>query len=219
MRRTWVTLGIVALLLGAFVAFVPLLPVPSGQQTVGGGSGQVIAYFQVRSLFVPQYLQMPWTASTALTIYVADCGSQEPVGGVASSCVQNHTIAKQSGTSGTLSFAANNGDWIMTQTSGPNASVSLRTSNGVVGVVVLFLGGFLTLVGVCLRGEVKEGSARARRRSTLEEGSVEPTPETSGSGSPSEKNEVEGPSDQDEGADGTAEEAPGEEVPAAEGTS
>ncbi len=139
--------GVTCLLLGAFVSLAPIFPVPSGAKMVNGST---VAYFQVHSLVLPQYLQVPWTSSQGTHITAIDCGGNEPSGSAAAICPSNRTVASGTGTSGTLSFSAQNGDWIAIGTNGPDANISLRTTNGQVGFVVLVLGVLFTLGGLFL---------------------------------------------------------------------
>lgn len=227
MRRTWVAVGVAALLLGAFVSFVPIIPIPSGTRTVGGIT---VAYFQVHSLVIPQYLQVPWTASTTTSVFAVDCGAQEPVGipsggnGTSGACSPSRVVAQQQGTSGTLSFSASDGDWIYIGASGGNASITLRTTNGLVGFVVMVMGALIALAGLFLGGGAASKSAPPPEERTPER--EEPASEPAWSEATEEEGNTptstEGPEDQDDGEE-PSEAAPraadAEDPAKAEGTS
>jgi hypothetical protein len=139
-----VVLSVVAFLLGAALAVVPLVPVPSGDRTVGEGA---YAYFQVHSLLLDQVLAISWTASPATTLWVEDCGGAEPTGSGLDPCPSPTTLSVgPNGTSGTMMLTAPGGDWIAVGTGGGNATISLKTSDaqaalgaGAVGAFLLFL--------------------------------------------------------------------------------
>ncbi|MDE1822326.1 MAG: hypothetical protein KGJ23_15575 [Euryarchaeota archaeon] len=156
MRKGVLAIGATCLVLGALVAFAPIFPVPSGSQQVGNG---IVAFFQVHSLVLPQYLQVPWHASSPTRIYVMDCGTTQPSAGSADFCPANHTVAAAQGTGGTLSFAIANGHWVTIGTSGSWANISVRTTNGQVGFVVLVLGAMATLAAFLLRPEGSSASS------------------------------------------------------------
>lgn len=178
MKRGMVAVGLTCLILGAFVAVVPVFPVPSGDKQV---NGTTVAYFQVHSLVLPQYLQVPWNAGTSTHITAIDCGGTEPNGAALNICPSNRTVASGTGTSGTLTFSAQNGDWIAIGTNGPNASISLRTTNGQVGFVVLVLGALFTVAGLLLgRGEPVRAPPSSKKGASKTSKGASPATEEAG---------------------------------------
>lgn len=174
MRHQALVAGILFLALGATISFVPIFPVPGGSQTIGGGGGQDLEVFEVRTLLVPQYLDLQWSSSVPLTVWVIDCGSVQPAVGASPICPTNRTLATGSGMSGTLSISAENGDWVVAGTSGANASVSIRSSNGIVGVPTMAFGATIAITALLL--DVR----RRRSASRSEEGDRAPEDDVPG---------------------------------------
>lgn len=166
MHRALTAVGITALVLGALVSLVPLFPVPSGAQTVGNGT---IADFEVHSLVFPLYIELPWTSnSTSTEVFAVDCGPQMPVGAALSPCSQGTVLARGTGSSGTLSFSAQNGDWIYVGANNGMAKISLRVSNGEVGFASVVLGSILLVLGLTVRpSKGPRGEAPSLRSSPL----------------------------------------------------
>lgn len=178
MHRALTAVGITALVLGSLVALVPIFPVPSGTQTVGNGT---IADFEVHSLVFPLYIELPWTSNNTTTeVFAVDCGPQMPVGAALSPCSQGTILAKGTGSSGTLSIHAQNGDWIYVGANNGMAKISLRVSNGEVGFASIVLGAVLLVMGLTIRtSRGPKGTAPSSRSSRSRETGERAGPETS----------------------------------------
>lgn len=189
MWKIALVLGVAILLVGVLVAVVPLVPVPSGNKTVGEGN---FAYFQVNSLLLPQQLAITWSASKPVEIWVEDCGSSEPAADSLEPC---HSPVRgpdhENGTGGVLGFSANNGDWVAIGTDGTNASISLKTTDAQGALGAFVLAATLIFLGIYWRRserreaaaksgapEAPEPSSSSGSEEGKEEGSSEPTTST-----------------------------------------
>lgn len=136
--------GVVLALIAAVVILVPLVPVPSGNKTVGEGD---FAYFQVNSLVIQQGILVSWSSNVSLTVWIEDCGASHPSPGALVPCTTpTHGPKTATGTGGTISFSASAGDWVAVGTDEGNASISLTTTDAQGGlgalafaIVLLFL--------------------------------------------------------------------------------
>lgn len=180
MHKGALLFGLTALAVGAFVAFAPIFPVPSGSQEIGDGQ---IAYFQVHSLGLDQVIQVSWTAHAPTKVWALDCGSTQPRPAIVDPCPQNRTVGSATAGSGTLTFGAANDDWILVESQN-FVNITMRTTNGLIGVPVMGFGALLLVIAVVVRPKAsgpRSASPRAKVSAATEEAS---TPETTGAASP-----------------------------------
>jgi uncharacterized membrane protein len=150
-RITWVVVGVVVLVIGVVLQFVPVAS--QGSETVVGGSdapywaGSVSGVSLTGSIPV----SVAWSSSTAVTVLAGvasgGCSSPTSVSGVAS----------QSGTSGTFTLNQPDGGCLLLE-SGPgtggssvNVTFTIKTALTTVGSAMIIFGVILVIVGLVLR--------------------------------------------------------------------
>lgn len=160
--------GIVLVVLGAVLAFFPLLP-------AGSEPGGI--YYQSKSLLVPSYTTVAWSNGTSDSYVVAiDCGATAPTAiqsnGTASQVCDGSPgtlLASGNGPSGSMTVAAPVGDWIVVASFAsstgpvqPGTSLTGTSTSGLLGIPILILGVVVVLVGAALRPHPKGGRAPPR---------------------------------------------------------
>jgi hypothetical protein len=149
--------GIVVIVIGAVLLFVPILPLQS--QTVTSSAPDI---FNVTTAFSPTgglQLSLTWSSATSITFAVFTCSSinlnAHNFSGI---CRGPSIIGFQNGTSGSFNFATKQGSTvfagIVSQRSG-TASVNVSGSSPVLATILLVLGVVLAIVGVVLKRKVK----------------------------------------------------------------
>jgi hypothetical protein len=167
MRRWLLVLGIVLVLLGAVLIFVPLF----GQSLSNvDGTGSMIssgvpAAYTLKSYGISYYLSFTWSSSVSTTFTVLSCANFDTT---TLTCNGPATLGSQSGTGGTLSVTAPPGATLELTTSGPNTAFSWKASSPLLGLLVVSPG----LVGVMLG----VASRSPRKRVTPATSDEPPTP-------------------------------------------
>jgi uncharacterized membrane protein len=159
MRLAIVIVGVILLIIGAVLLFVPLVPQQSTDlsATSPGAELNVSGFSIVGSV----YFSMSWTSSAAVDFFAGVCS-----GGVSSSgnCSSiGATMTWLNSTSGTWSFTAKPGDSIgfgmvssilLGGSSNATANVKITASLATVGSILLIVGIILLIVGLVLKKKV-----------------------------------------------------------------
>lgn len=156
MRAGIVVAGVVVLVIGLVLAFVPL--VNQGSTHVGqfqslaeGPSG-----FSITGS-IP--VSITWSAATSgsLSVAVSSCS---PSSASAGTCNGPYTWHNQSGTSGSESFSIpDGGSAIFAFSSLGGASVTMTTALSTIGAILLVIGIIVLIVGLVLRRKQPKPSA------------------------------------------------------------
>lgn len=165
MRAGIAVVGIVLLVIGAVLWYLPLPGTSTGQTQVAAGQGETVQATAPLALLTPQVtLTVTWTASTSAAIRVYSCGSDSSCGSPSSTA-----IASGSGTSGTLTFTADKGSYyiiVPDHTATINVQPTVPILGGALGLVLLVIGIILLLVGLVAR----------KKQPKAEPAPVEPAP-------------------------------------------
>ncbi len=178
MRIGWLVAGVVLLVIGAVMLFVPL--VPQGSQTVQASSsapfyaGNVSGFSLTGNIPV----SVSWTATTGVEVVAAACSAQCDSGNIAS--LSDLTI--QNGTSGSFTLNQPNGGSIImgiatSSSGGAQATFKVTTALSTVGTILVVVGIVLVIVGVVLRSK-KARAAAVEPSATEQPASVEPSAES-----------------------------------------
>jgi uncharacterized membrane protein len=157
MRIGLVIVGVVLVVLGAVLLFVPVLPMQS--QAVSSSSPDV---FNITTAFSPTgnvQLALTWSASSSVEFLVLTCTGINVNGGSFSSICQGlSVIGFQNGTSGSYNFAAKDGSTVLAgiaSRSSSTGTVNVSGSSPVLATILLVVGLILLVVGVILKKKVK----------------------------------------------------------------
>ncbi len=152
MRAGVVALGVVLLVIGAVLAFVPLIQAASQDVSEVSPAGyNISALFSITGT-VP--LSISYTSSQTVDIMVETCDSltNSPSG---YSC-SNPNNSSQNASSGTFNVNVKPGGAVLIGVLGPGtASVTVKEGQTTAGDILLILGIVLVLVGLVLRGRAR----------------------------------------------------------------
>ncbi len=157
MRLGIAVVGVILLVLGAVLLFVPLSPQPNQNVTSGsvstGGSGVSIFSVSGFSLTGNIPVSISWSAPTAVVIGAVACSGtcQNP-------STSGSGVAVQTGTSGTFTLNQPDGGEIglvaiTTAGSAVTVTFKITTALTTVGSILLILGILLLIVGVVLKSK------------------------------------------------------------------
>lgn len=157
MRTGIVVVGIVLLVLGAVLAFVPLVQTASQNVSeLTPAAYNVSATFSITGT-VP--LSISYTASQAVQIMVETCDSITFSSSNAPQC-KNPSNATQNGSSGTFSVAVKPGGAFAVAVIGPGtATITVKEGQTTLGDILLILGIVILLVGLVLRKKARPAPA------------------------------------------------------------
>ncbi len=163
------------LLIGVVLLEYPLEPqaVPVNNM---GGTVSTIEAVQVNSPILSQHFDIEWSSSVSGTMQYGVCSNIPNAPSGLSSCSQS---GSGSGTSGTLTFTATNGEFVVLFFSGTGGSATAKTTIPTAGIVLVVVGVILLVAGVALSSKPKTA--------TPEPGPTPPTPPAQGSPPPSSK--------------------------------
>ncbi len=178
MRLGIVVVGVILLILGAVMLFVPLSPQPD--QNVPSGSpsapGSGVAIFSVSgySLTGNIPVSISWSAPTAIVVGAVACSGtcQNPSPSASGA-------TGQTGTSGTFSLNQPNGgeiELIAFTTAGSAVTVTFKITTALttVGSILLILGILLLIVGVVLKSKSRAPAPAAAPAATPPPATTEP---------------------------------------------
>lgn len=176
MRLELVIIGVLLVVLGAFLTFFPVLP---------SGSGTSGVVFQAKSLVAPSYNSVTWTNGTVNSyVEVVDCGTSQPSTISSSSATADQVCSGSGGTlitsgtgvSGSMAFQVPSGDWVVVASfSGPSGTLQLGTSYsgsaslGVVGFPLMIIGVVMMVAGAVLKSHKATARAEAARRAQAQQ--------------------------------------------------
>ena len=159
MRMGIVVAGIVLLIIGAVLLFVPIVQQPDQTVDTSGssfpfGAVQIAGFSLTGSIPV----SVTWSSPSAVTVFAATCSSGCASASSASSI---GGIAIQTGTGGTFTLSQPNGGYLVygaLNTSGgggagPTVTFKITTALSTIGSVVLVLGILLLIVGLVLKSK------------------------------------------------------------------
>ncbi len=157
MRAGAVVLGVLLMVGGAVLAYVPFVPQP--EQKVTSTNPLVFNVTALFSLTGTDPLSASWTATVSVTLWAASCDHVNPNGSNLSNiCRGFAVIATQNGTSGSFSWAPKLGATVLigfvpTNLSSTNgtATINVKTAEPAIGWIVFFLGLILLIVRLVVR--------------------------------------------------------------------
>ncbi|MCI4324745.1 MAG: hypothetical protein L3K00_02510 [Thermoplasmata archaeon] len=160
MRMAIVVVGIVLLVIGAVLMFVPV--VDQGSQTVSSTSavpGEVVSVSGF-SLTGSIPVTITWTADSSVEVAAATCSGSCENANVS----QVSGVTLQTGTSGTINLNQPDGGEVgvfVVSASGhaANATFDIKTALTSVGSILIVLGIVLLIVGIVLKAKPKGGAA------------------------------------------------------------
>jgi uncharacterized membrane protein len=150
MRIVIVVVGIVLIILGAVLAFVPLTTAATQEVTSSAPYGaNITAAFSITGT-VP--LTISWTSGSSTTVLLGACDKIS-----SSANCTNPQLTTQSGTSGSWNVNVKPGGAIVAAcaTSGCTANVTVKEGQTVIGDILLILGIVILIVGVILKSKPK----------------------------------------------------------------
>jgi hypothetical protein len=146
MRAGWVVVGVVLLLVGAVLVFVPLVPQPDHTVTYGrtGFTANLTGYSPTGSIAGT----LSWNSNATVEFWFASCPSTD--------CIASSVkVQTENGTSGTISFSYPSGTEIAALIAGgpagSTATVKLTLTEPTYGSLLILVGLALLLVGIVLR--------------------------------------------------------------------
>ena len=156
MRMGIVVVGIVLLVIGAVLLFIPISG--QGTQTV---SGSAPSAFSVSGFSITGSIpvKMAWTSSSTITIAAVACS------GTCGSLATLSGLAIQTGTSGTITLNQPDGGQVLigifnsSGSGGGSAQVTITTALTTVGSILLIVGILILIVGVVLKSKSKAMAA------------------------------------------------------------
>ncbi|MCI4372828.1 MAG: hypothetical protein L3K02_04205 [Thermoplasmata archaeon] len=155
MRIGFVVVGVVLVLLGAVLAFVPLIQVASQTITEGTPYEANVTGVSVTGS-VPA--SVSWSSNATISIEVGTCSTLQS-NGMCSGSVSLLPI--QNGTSGTFSFSVPTGGAFVVaiaSLSAATASITVKLAQSTIGLILLIVGILLLIVGLVLK---RKGSKMA----------------------------------------------------------
>ena len=153
MRIVGVILGVLLLIVGGTLAFVPIA---STSGTVGANGGTTVLVVQANALLVQQHFTGSWSSSSAVDFFAWDCGTDQPnVNNLNAPCpnptfVTPGGTASVNGTSGNLDIMVPGGHWLLFSASGPT-DVSLKSTYATLGPILLIVGVVILIVGLAMK--------------------------------------------------------------------
>lgn len=165
MRIVIVVVGIVLIILGAVLAFVPIGQIASQDVTSNAPyaanlTGGAIAF----SITGTVPLTISWTSSNSTTMIMGACDKVNlGASNISGSCT-NAQITTQTGTSGSWNVNVKPGGAIVAgcATSNCKATVTVKAGYTVIGDILLILGIVLLIVGVILKSKPKAAPPMAQ---------------------------------------------------------
>lgn len=150
MRAGVAVVGVVLLVIGAVLWYVPLPGTSTGQTNVAAGQGEVVQATAPLALLTPTVsMTVTWTASSSTQVRVLACGTDSGCGSPGST-----PVASGTGTSGSLTFSADKGSYYLIE---PDHSATINVQptvpilGGALGLVLLIVGILLLVVGLVAR--------------------------------------------------------------------
>jgi hypothetical protein len=151
MRSGLVIVGIILLVLGGVLMYVPLVPQSTVTVTYASPYAANVTGFTPTGS-IPGTVTWSSSSSTEAILYVC-------TGAVhAFSCNGTQSTQYENGTSGSFSFSVHSGGTILIGTSG-TISATVKLAEVTIGFVVLVIGAVILLLGVVLRGKKPAAAA------------------------------------------------------------
>ncbi|SRR5258708_10679655 len=148
MRAGWLGIGVVLLILGAVLAFVPIVTSATG--TVDALDPMVFNVTAAFSLTGTIPLEIDWSSSQTVTIEVVTCSSINNL-----NC-QDESNSTQTGTSGAFHVAPKTNGAVGVVLNGlGSASVTVKEAQTTLGAILLVLGVLLLIVGLVLKKKAR----------------------------------------------------------------
>ncbi|MGD0257186.1 MAG: hypothetical protein ABSB90_04825 [Thermoplasmata archaeon] len=151
MRVGLVIVGIVLLIVGAAVLFVPLVPQPNETVSASSSAPYYAASVSGFSLTGSQPIAVSWTSSgPSVTVIAGACS------GSCQSQSQVSSITYQNGTSGSFTLSQPNGGSILMgvlYTGAANVTFKITTALSTVGTILLVVGILILIIGVVLKSK------------------------------------------------------------------
>jgi hypothetical protein len=142
--------GILLLVIGAVLWYLPLQTIQSGSQSVPTNYGLITQPVAPYAYITPSIsFSTSWQGSAAVTVKVFDCGTDSKCGGV--DPTTSNPVASGNGTSGTISWTGKGANYYeVFPSSGTSMSyqATVPLLKGIVGLALLALGVVLLLVGL-----------------------------------------------------------------------
>ena len=154
LRAGLLVAGIVLLLIGVVLVEYPLEPQTIPVNNTGASSIEAV---QVNSPLMSQHFEVSWSASSSGTMQYGVCAQIPNAPTALGNCSQT---GSGSGTSGTFSFSASNGQFVVLFFSGSSGTASAKTTIPTAGVLVIVIGVILLLAGAALRSQPKVQAAQ-----------------------------------------------------------
>ncbi|MGP8073319.1 MAG: hypothetical protein ACLPZM_09400 [Thermoplasmata archaeon] len=147
MRAGLVVVGVVLVILGVVLAYVPL--VPQAAVNVTASNSPYIAHVTGFSITGSVPGDMTWTSSSQIDLLFGWCAGLTP----SFTCIgSNQSWVWNNGTSGTVSFSVPAGGSLVVAVNGSgSASVNIKLAESTIGVVTIGLGILLLILGVVLK--------------------------------------------------------------------
>ncbi len=150
MRTGMLVAGIVVLIIGVVLWYVPVEPVTSSL-TVPTGAGDTLSANPPLAVLSSQLTySASWTSSSSITVNVYDCGTDSSC----SNAIHSGAIATGTGSSGSLSWTGPKGDYYLivpSSTATVTAGATEPLAGGIVGVILLVVGLLLAIIGAVRR--------------------------------------------------------------------
>jgi uncharacterized membrane protein len=160
MRVGMVVVGVVLLVIGAVLLFVPVAPQPS--QTMNESSIETPYAFQISGFSITgnMPITVSWTSNTSVTLLAVACTGSCNSGNISTLS----GVEVQTGTSGTFNMNVPSGGTVeigaAPLTGGPSTTtVNVTTSETTIGSILLIVGILLLIVGLVLKRKSKAMSA------------------------------------------------------------
>ena len=159
MRTGMLVAGIVILIIGVVLWYLPVQPV-SNSLTVPTGAGDTLSANPPLAVLTSQLTySASWTASSSITVNVYDCGTDS----ACSNAIHSGAIATGTGSSGSLSWTGPKGEYYLivpSSTATVTAGATEPLAGGLVGVALLVVGLIIAIVGA-VRGPAKAKASPA----------------------------------------------------------
>ncbi|HZY69427.1 MAG TPA: hypothetical protein VFF67_00405 [Thermoplasmata archaeon] len=159
MRGGVVAVGLILLILGFILAYVPIPGQTVPSTTVTQSTPAILSVSSPPFLFFTSTLpfSLSWTSSAAITVYVYACGSDSQCAAVTPNVTS--PVVTGSGSSGSVSFTAQKGQYYeiygkssaATWTATFSATYAVPFVGGSLGFFLLILGIVVLIVGLVLK--------------------------------------------------------------------
>jgi uncharacterized membrane protein len=150
MRIGILVVGVVLIVLGAVLGFVPLVQVASQSINESTPYEANVTGFSITGS-VPA--SVAWSSSSSISVEVGTCSSLQSNG----SCSGSVSLQPiQTGTSGTFSFSVPDGGAFVVAISSltaANASITVKLAQSTIGFILIILGIVLLIVGLVLKSK------------------------------------------------------------------